>query len=149
MLTFERRNGSERATRPNPGHQRQPHAGLVALLTLVLLVAALLAYLAWGQRETAASNLRAPLAASTGMRQYYLTEDPVSDATQALTACHSGYHMASLGEIVDPSNLKYNTTLGDTRDDSSQGPPAFLGGLVRTGYNSDNSTTAGQGNCYN
>jgi hypothetical protein len=47
--------------------------GLVGLLALALLLAALLGYLAWGQDEVAASGSPAPLASSAGMRQYYLT----------------------------------------------------------------------------
>lgn len=128
--------------------------GLVALLALTLLVAALLGYLAWSQDEVAASGSQAPLdhardrplALSTGMRQYYLTTDNY-DGSEALTACADGYHMASLWEILDPSNLKYNTTLGYTRADSGQGPPTDALGWVRTGYVSDTSMTAGQANC--
>jgi hypothetical protein len=41
---------------------------LVALLTAVFL-----GYLAWGQEEAVASNPQTPLAASTGLRQYYIT----------------------------------------------------------------------------
>jgi hypothetical protein len=52
-----------------------------------------------------------------------------------------------LWEIMDPSNLKYNTDLGRTRDDSGQGPPSS-GSWVRTGYSSDNSSgIIGQANC--
>jgi hypothetical protein len=137
--------------------------GLVALLALALLMAALVGYLAWGQREAAAAGPHAPLdhdaqdrpfgyaqgrplAASTGMRQYYLTEDTYN-GSEALTACAGGYHMASLWEIMDPSNLKYNTDLGYTRDDSGQGPPSDSSGWVRTGYSSNGSDTEGRGNC--
>ncbi len=120
--------------------------GLVILLTLTLLVVSLLGYLAWGRDEVAASGSPAPLAASTGMRQYYLTTSGYTGA-DAADACASGYHMASLWEILDPSNLKYNTTLGRTRGDSGQGPPAALGGWVHTGYSSSTSATPGWANC--
>ncbi len=120
--------------------------GLVALLALPLLVAALLGYLAWEQDEVNASGLPLPLASSTGMRQYYLTTSDYTGA-DADDACASGYHMASLWEILDPSSLKYNTTLGRTRGDSGQGPPAALGGWVHTGYSSSTSATPGWGNC--
>jgi hypothetical protein len=120
--------------------------GLVTLLALLLLVAVLLGYLAWNQGAVAASGPQAPAAASAGMRQYYLTTDSY-DGSEALTACTSGYHFASLWEILDPSNLKYNTTLGYTQADSGQGPPTNALGWVRTGYLSNTSTTAGQGNC--
>jgi hypothetical protein len=117
-----------------------PRSGLVLVPALALLVVSLVAYPAWG-------DPRALVVPSTTMRPYYLTKNPVSNASQALTACAVGYHMASLWEILDPSQLKYNTALGAGRDDSGQGPPSFLGGLVRTGYGSDDGTTPGQANC--
>ena len=123
-------------------------SGLAALIALTLLTAALLVTLVWGRGEAVASNPQAPLAAYASMRQYYLTGSAVP-ATQVLTACAFGYHTASLWEILDTSQLKYNTTLGDARDDSGQGPPSFLGGWVRTGYNGDTSNTPGQANCNN
>lgn len=118
---------------------------LAELLTLALLVTAFLGYLAWGQEEAIASSPRSPLAASTGMCQYYLTKGTYGGAN-ASTACANGYHFASLWEILDPSNLKYNTALGQTLSDSGYGPPAYRG-WVRTGYNSDNGSTVGQANC--
>jgi hypothetical protein len=120
--------------------------GLVGLLALALLAAALLGYLAWGQQEAAASGSQIPLAASSGMRQYYLTKS-YSEGADAADACASGYHMASLWEIMDPSNLKYNTDLGDTRSDSGQGPPSGRQGWVRTGFATSSSNTPGWGNC--
>jgi hypothetical protein len=117
-----------------------PRSGLVLVSALALLVVSLVAYPAWG-------DPRPLVVPSTTMRQYYLTKNPVSNATQALTACAVGYHMAAVWEILDPSRLKYNTALGAARDDSGQGPPSFLGGLVRTGYGSDDGTTPGQANC--
>ena len=154
-------------------------SGLVGLLALALLVAALLGYLAWGQREAAASGLQAPLdhpfdlaqgrardrpfdraqdrplASSAGLRGYYLTQfwynGADADGTDGNGAgvCAEGYHFASLWEILDPSNLKYDTDLGMVRDDSGQGPPTFpyFGGWVRTGYYSSTSSTPGTGNC--
>ena len=119
--------------------------GLVGLLALALLMAALLGYLAWGQREAAASGPQAsldhardrpldhaqakPLAQSSGLRGYYLTKSSYGPS-RILTApaCASGYHFASLWEIMDPSNLKYNTDLGYTMDDSGQGPPTSAAG---------------------
>jgi hypothetical protein len=118
---------------------------LAALLTLILLAAALLTCLAWKPGEATAHST--PLLASATGREYYLTYASVPDATHALTACASGYHMASLWEILDTSSLKYNTGLGATRGDSGQGPPAFLAGWVRVGYGSGNTATPGQANC--
>jgi hypothetical protein len=147
-------------------------SGLVGLLALALLVVALLGYLAWNQREVAASGPQAPLdhardrpfdraqdrplASSAGLRGYYLTTATYNGADADGTdgngagVCADGYHFASLWEILDPSNLKYDTDLGMVRDDSGQGPPTFsyfFGGWVRTGYTSSTSTTAGTGNC--
>jgi len=123
---------------------------LVSLLVLALLVLALLSYLAWGEGAAAASVPQASMAASVGMRQYYLTQNAYNGAA-ALSACQAGYHMASLWEIFDPSALKYNTDLGYTKADSGQGPPTSParsgGGWVRTGYDSDATNTPGQGNC--
>jgi hypothetical protein len=130
--------------------------GLVALL-----MAALVGYLTWGQREAAASGPQAPLdrardrplASSAGMRGYYLTQSQYNGAEADGTdgngagVCASGYHFASLWEILDPSNLKYNTDLGYTRDDSGQGPPLVGVGWVRTGYVSSTASTPGRGNC--
>ena len=45
-----------------------------------------------------------------GARKYYLTL-PQFEGDQVLTACARGYHMASLFEILDTSNLRYDTTL--------------------------------------
>jgi hypothetical protein len=144
-------------------------SGLVGLLALALLVAALLGYLAWGQREVAASGLRAPLdhardrpfdhaqdrplAASAGLRGYYLTQGTYNGADADGTdgngagVCAEGYHFASLWEILDPSNLKYNTDLGHPGFDSGQGPPSYVEGWVRTGYYSSTSSIPGYGNC--
>jgi hypothetical protein len=58
------------------------------------------------------------------LRKFYLTVNQF-DGNEALTACAGGYHMASMWEILDVTNLRYVTTLGFTRDDSGFGPPAF------------------------
>ena len=131
-------------------------SGLAAGLIMGLLVVALLTSLAWGQhKEAAAAGLQGqpvsleagPLATSAGMPGYYLTRDPAPNGLQALTACAPGYHMASLWEILDPSQLRYDVDLGAARDDSGHGPPSFLEGLIRTGYNGNTNLTAGQANC--
>jgi hypothetical protein len=156
--------------------------GLVVLLALALLMAALVGYLAWGQREAAASGPQVsfgrasfgfaqdrpfdypfdlaqgmaqdePLAQSSGMRGYYRTKTyhngAEADGTDGNGAgvCAEGYHFASLWEIMDPSHLKYNTTLGTKNADSGQGPPALTLGWVRTGFGRSGSSTPGVGNC--
>jgi hypothetical protein len=126
--------------------------GLVVALSCVLVVAGLLAYLTLVGERVAASETETAQAASTGMRQFYLTQDAFFPS-EALTACAAGYHMASLWELAAPSNLKYNTALGSAfygDPDLGQGPPSFPGGLkawVRTGYEASTSATAGQANC--
>jgi len=92
------------------------------------------------------------------LRRYYLTFQSF-DGASALTACEAGFHMASLWEIRDPSNLRYDTVLGIDRDDSGEGPPTstfdFSGlvdlaglGWIRTGAGaSTSSELLGSGNC--
>lgn len=78
-------------------------------------------------------------------RKFYITPNQYS-GRQALTACAAGYHMASLWEIFDFSNLRYDTTLGVTQADSGFGPPNFSG-WIRTGFFDTGSSTPGVGNC--
>ncbi len=94
-------------------------------------------------------GIGAAVAAGRG-RLYYLTEANFS-TSQALTACAAGYHMASMWEIIDPSNLTYDYTnpAAHTKADSGQGPPSLWYGWVRTGGDSSGSGTAGTGNCNN
>ena len=66
-------------------------------------------------------------------RGYYLTTGGFA-GNAALTACTTGYHMASWAEISDLSNLSYNTTLGATTVDSGFGPPSETWGWIRTGF---------------
>src|SRR5262245_60366073 len=62
--------------------------------------------------------------------KFYLTKDGFQ-GNAVLTACDAGFHMASLWEIHDPSNLQYDTR-GFTLADAGSGPPAVLG-WIRTG----------------
>jgi hypothetical protein len=78
----------------------------------------------------------APLAQAVSGRQYYLTAaGTYYDGSQATTACAEGYHMASMWELLDVSNLIYNTTLGfqHSSGDQGDGPPAHADGWVRSG----------------
>ena len=85
--------------------------------------------------------------ASSSDRRFYLTKDGFTGA-QAINACAKGYHMASLYEIFDVSNLRYNTVLGLTADDSGSGPPTSDFGWIRTGQSSSASSMPGVGNCF-
>jgi len=120
-------------------------SGLVVALSCALVLAVLLTSLTLAGDSASASEIEAAQAASTGMRQFYLTSATFNGA-QVLNACAAGFHMASLWEIADPSNLKYNTALGKTRPDSGEGPPSDPG-WVRTGYDSTYDSIAGRGNC--
>lgn len=118
--------------------------GLLVGLAGVLVVAVLLGFLTLTGGNASASELGAAETASTGMRQFYLTS-ATPDGNEVLGACAAGYHMASLWEIADPSNLKYNTDLGTHLLDSGQGPPGTPG-WVRTGWTSGTDVT-GRANC--
>ena len=97
------------------------------------------------------SSLEAQVAslANKGQRKFYVTRDRYF-GDQALTACAAGYHMASLWEILDPSNLRYDTELGQTLADSGFGPPswnAFAQGWIRTGFFGHDAPPPGQASC--
>ena len=83
-----------------------------------------------------------------GPRAYYLSSTLVA-ATSAPTACAPGFHMASLFEIFDVSNLRYATEEPDalTDDDTGQGPPSGASGWIRTGGPSVSSSAPGYANC--
>jgi hypothetical protein len=119
---------------------------LTALLALAGLVAAFLGYLALDQARAAASEPTAPASLAAATRQFYLTET-FANGSQALGACAPGYHMASLWEILDVSNLRYDIDLGQSRADSGAGPPTYLIGWARTGYSSSGAGAPGQVNC--
>ena len=81
-------------------------------------------------------------------RGYYLTQD-LWDGSHARDACAEGYHMASLWEIHDTSNVRYETALGFMQADSGSGPPTGFSaeGRVRTGAASSGDTGPGAANC--
>lgn len=83
---------------------------------------------------------------NSGARSYYMTATQHQGNT-ALTACAAGYHMASMWEIKDTSNFRYNTELGFTLPDSGSGPPTIGFGWVRTGGNASVDDFAGAANC--
>ncbi len=110
-----------------------------------------------------ANNVTEPLGNSCdggcsadGRRLFYLTPGEVS-GNQALTACATGFHMAALFELLDPSGLRYDTQRGYTTVDSGQGPPtgsssiSFLApaGWARTGTRVSAATEGptGRTNC--
>jgi hypothetical protein len=123
----------------------------MALLAVAVLVTAFLGYLVLRPGRAAADaqvlEMQTVQSSYAPLRQYYLTSSYAYNGSQATSACAAGYHMASLWEILDPSNLRYNTSLGDSRADSGMGPPTVSFGWVRTGHNNDTGTAPGQANC--
>ncbi|HEY2970989.1 MAG TPA: hypothetical protein VGJ48_00625 [Pyrinomonadaceae bacterium] len=116
---------------------------LITFAGLITLVGAFAALLPLAGRGQGNPNI-API---LGPRKFYLTKT-VHDGNEVLTACATGYHMASLWEIFEPSDLRYNTELGFTQEDSGSGPPTGgLSGWIRTGHRADNSVGPGHANC--
>ena len=119
---------------------------LVGLLVLVVVVAAVMPLVGRGQGQD-----KQPFA----QRKFYLTQTQ-HNGSQTLTACVAGYHMASLWEIFDTSNLRYNTELGFMQSDSGFGPPSRFApgelpnnaaGWIRTGGQLFGGGVTGQANC--
>jgi hypothetical protein len=91
---------------------------------------------------------------STWPRKYFITDTEYYPTTiSAANACGTGYHFASLYEILEPSGLLYDTknTLAFYHPadyDQGFGPPTFIPGWVRTGFASSADNEApGQSNC--
>ena len=61
--------------------------------------------------------------ASNRPRNFYLTKTTTHNGDTPLSACDTGYHMAALWEIHDPTNLRYDTGHGLTAADSGFGAP--------------------------
>ena len=74
--------------------------------------------------------------APTRAKMYYLTKNSF-EGCNAITACDSGFHMASISEIQDPSNLQYaNRSTAEYLllvDGQRLGPPSNRMGWVRSG----------------
>jgi hypothetical protein len=60
-------------------------------------------------------------------RKFYLTKD-FFDGSTSESACATGYHMAGLYEIHDPSSFQYDTTLGESG--AGSGPPSTLASWI-------------------
>jgi hypothetical protein len=71
--------------------------------------------------------------AQNNLRQFYVSTIE-ADGAHALTTCAKGFHMASLWEILNPTDLAYNATLGENQDDEGLGPPSGLIGWIRNGW---------------
>jgi len=89
------------------------------------------------------------LCSAVPLRRYYLTRT-THDGDTAMAACDDGYHMAAMYEIVDPSNLSYDGSRGESSGgDSPPGPPVIIDamGWMRTGSDSSISSSLGRVNC--
>jgi hypothetical protein len=106
------------------------------LSVLALAAVSLLAH-------SVSSGAATPASTAPG-RHYYLTKANFN-GNQTLKACASGYHFASFTEILEPTVLTYNQSLGRSAADDGAGPPSVAFGWVRTGYPSNSSTTDGAG----
>ena len=131
--------------------------GMVAVLMAGLLLVAFVGYLALGQKGASASPAvpkvaQASAAGASGTRKYYMTSDSHQGNLDVTSVCTTGYHMASMWEMVDPSNLEYAIDLvasgaGQTRADTGYGPPAYWVGWVRTGWDASTYNMAGEAYC--
>jgi hypothetical protein len=107
---------------------------IIFLIALALLAATLLGYLALSHRDVSASSPSAPAAAPYTLRKYYLTSASTYAGDEPEMACETGFHFASLWELLDTSNLEYDTSNGHTEADSGNGPPTGVPGWIRTGF---------------
>jgi hypothetical protein len=83
----------------------------------------------------------------TDTRKKYFLSTTTTNGNIPAGFCGTGFHMASVWEIFDTSSLKYDTTLGLTKDDTGDGPPSDTMGWARTGYGSQLGSVAGVANC--
>ena len=109
---------------------------------------------ALAQDNALSLNVGATTAQARG-RRYYMSSSTSGTGSEALSACAEGFHMASRWELLDPSGLTYDTTLGVVYPDAGSGPPTSTaqgsGGFawIRTGSPTSGSTsnTPGFDNC--
>jgi hypothetical protein len=85
-----------------------------------------------------------------GLRGFYYVTEADRRPAEALSSCAAGYHMASLWEILDPTELRYARCLAEAKvlADQGSGPPAGYWGWVRTGGDGSVVELAGQANCH-
>lgn len=80
-------------------------------------------------------------------RHFYLSKTPVHGGL-ALQQCAAGFHMASLGEILDPSGLRYDALRGHALGDGTPPTSSAAAGWIRTGYTPyATSGEPGKSNC--
>jgi hypothetical protein len=120
--------------------------GLLLLLGAFVLVAAASA-LARQQPDAPEAEAVVPHLASE-KPHFFITSANYTGA-QADTSCPAGYHMASLWEMMNPSERTYASSLAvaKTRGDQGSGPVAGWWGWVRTGVDGFVGNEAGRANC--
>jgi hypothetical protein len=87
-----------------------------------------------------------PSTAGIRNRRFYLSKNS-PHGSGATTACDSGFHMASLSEVLSPSALTYDQERGTLAADTGSGPPTIVTGWIRTGFSSNTSGGTGLANC--
>jgi hypothetical protein len=116
----------------------------IRLLLLAMLVAGLGGSIAFAQDGSSPAN---PLTlVGSSARKYYLTNSGTV-GNGVLTACAAGYHAAAVWEILDVSNLMYDTALGYKYVAGDGTPPTGVWGWVRTGGVPSIGPGPGGGNC--
>ena len=98
-----------------------------------------------------ADALVASAVESARTKRYFLT-DAYYPPTSVESACGSGYHMANLFEISQPSSMHYAFDDGRAVHNSiiGQGPPTGYRGWIKTGWDSPSTVnTPGFANCNN
>lgn len=81
------------------------------------------------------------------LRAFYLTKTRHT-GDQALIVCAAGFHMASMWDVVDPSNLRYDDTLGFQHpNQDSSGAPSGIQGWMATGTEPVAAGLPGETNC--
>lgn len=91
-------------------------------------------------QTTAAANARP--------RALYLTREAWNGSQAAGPGvCEEGFHFASIWEVLDVSNLRYDKSRGLFTPDAGGGPLVSWWGWIRTGADVDASTTPGEANC--
>jgi hypothetical protein len=131
------------ALRFRPGWGRGVLVLLPALLVLLVAAGAL------ARQTPDARDAAAALPHLAGEpRRFYVTSSNYH-GDEALAACATGYHMASLWELLNPGTLSYAREVGGAKlhADQGTGPVAGWWGWVRTGYDSYYLNTAGRANC--
>lgn len=117
-----------------------------------VLLAGILLAIFFLPRQANARNNELPQVSGTNpmifQGSYYLTKR-LYNGSDADKACTAGYRMATLWDLLDPSNLVYDISRGYVHSpgDEGNGPPSGEEGWIRTGGVPSIGNGAGNGNC--